>query len=317
MRPTTRDLYADVTAKIVEALEAGTVPWQRPWGHVRGTFEPFRNLHTNHEYRGVNVLLLTLASMEKGYTSPYWLTYNQARERGGQVRAGEKGTLIVFWKPSERPLRDGAGEVVRDEETDEPLMAKTLILKHFHVFNVEQCDGLSVPAPAAPAPVAFTPDERAEALWAGFKDAPPVRHGGNQAFYALPPADFIQMPPRKSFKDSASYYQVRFHEAIHSTGAPARLNRRTLADAAPFGSPVYGQEELVAEMGSAMLMAQCGMTPDIQNSAAYIRGWLKALQDDKRMLVFAAAQAEKAARYVQGQQPEAPAPTPAPAMADA
>lgn len=156
----------------------------------------------------------------------------------------------------------------------------------------------------------------AEAVWGGYAERPGLVHTGSQAFYSHA-MDMIAMPPKASFEGTSAYYQVLFHEAIHSTGAKKRLNRSTLTQAGKFGDANYSQEELVAEMGGAMLLARAGLEPAYANSAAYIRGWLKALNDDKRLVVVAAQQAEKAARYVLGERAPMPSEAGEPSEASA
>lgn len=305
MRPTTtamrapRDIYQEVTDTITAALKAGVIPWRRPW-RVAGAH---RNAITRREYRGANAFLLNVAAALKGYSSPLWLTFKQAKAAGGSVRAGERATLVVFWRILEHEERDPrTGRVVLDAK-GEPVIRRVPVLRHFNVFNVQQCDfPAGAIAPADVPAAAFTPDERAEQVWRAYEGRPALAHGGDAAFY-VPRVDRIQMPPRERFESAGSYYHVLFHEAVHSTGAETRLNRATLTQAGAFGSPNYSQEELVAELGASMLLAEFGLSPEVQNAAAYVAGWLKALRDDRKMLVIAAAQAEKAARWIRNDRP--------------
>ena len=287
-----KDVYADVTKKMMDALENGVVPWRKPWT----TMGAHRNLASGREYRGINVFLTSLAAMRGGYAYPLWLTMKQTNRLGGRVRAGERGTMVVFWEPrvDVRKLDDGEEEERR-----------RLVFKKYYVWNVEQIDGLVLPEPKA---VGAASHEGAETVWEGYADKPLLSHGGSAAFYS-PALDAIQLPPRATFEGTGAYYQVLFHEAIHSTGAKTRLNRSTVTQAGRFGDANYTQEELVAEMGGAMLLAQAGLEPAYENSAAYLRGWLKALDEDKRLVVVAAQAAEKAARYVIGERATTHAPT--------
>jgi len=270
------DPYAEVTARITAALEAGTVPWRHPWlarGH--------RNAISNRPYRGINLLLLGLLALQQGYTDPRWLTYRQAASLGGHVRRGERGTGIVLWKPIER--RDAVdGEVIDTF----PLM------RFYTVFNASQCDGVELPE--AEAATEFDPVVRAEAVVAGYTGGPPVLHDAEAAYY-VPSKDEVHLPSRTAFRDADGYYATLFHEAIHSTGHPTRLNRDGYQTAAVFGSPVYAREELVAEFGSAFLCHEAGIDASrLDQSAAYIASWLKALQDDRRLAVVAAGLAQRA-----------------------
>ena len=289
-----RDVYADVTARMVDALETGIVPWRKPWTPMGA----HRNLISGREYRGINVFLTALSAMRGAFESPLWVTMKQANQMGGRVRAGERGTMVVFWQPRVDVRKNDVGEV---EEV------RRLVFKKYYVWNVQQVDGLVLPAIEKPAGAGG--HDGADALWEGYADRPGLFHGGGAAFYTAG-LDAIQMPPRASFESTSAYYQVLFHEAIHSTGAKKRLNRSTLTQAGRFGDANYSQEELVAEMGGAMLLARAGLEPAYENSGAYLRGWLKALQADARLVVFAAQAAEKAARYLLGErgvhaQPEA------------
>ena len=281
-----RDVYAEVTERMMDALESGVIPWRRPWT----TMGAHRNLTSGREYRGINVFLTALSAMRGGFEYPLWVTMRQANRLGGRVRAGEKGTMVVFWEPrvEVRKLDDGEEE-----------QRRRLVFKKYYVWNVEQIDGLVLPE--LPKPRVADEHEGAEAVWAGYGDRPGLEHGGSAAFYAHA-LDVIQMPDRAWFESTSAYYQVLFHEAIHSTGAKTRLNRSTLTQAGRFGDANYSQEELVAEMGGAMLLARAGLEPAYENSGAYLRGWLKALHEDKRLVVVAAQSAEKAARYVLGEQ---------------
>jgi antirestriction protein ArdC len=280
-----RDLYAEVTARMIEALEDGILPWRKPWTSMGS----HRNLVSGREYRGINVFLTALSAMRGSYSYPLWVTMKQANQMGGRVRAGERGTMVVFWQPRVDVKKNDAGE---DQEV------RRLVFKKYYVWNVEQVDGLVLPAIENPA--GAVGHAGADALWEEYADRPGLFHGGSAAFYTAA-LDAIQMPTRASFESTSAYYQVLFHEAIHSTGAKKRLNRSTLTQAGRFGDANYSQEELVAEMGGAMLLARAGMEPAYANSAAYLRGWLKALEDDNRLVVVAAQQAEKAARFVLGE----------------
>ena len=285
-----RDLYAEVTARMVDALETGVVPWRKPWTSMGA----HRNLVSGREYHGINVFLTALSAMRGEYAYPLWVTMKQANQMGGRIRAGERGTMVVFWEPRIDVRKNDAGE----EEK-----VRRLVFKKYYVWNVEQVDGLALPE--QPAPRGAEVHEEAEKIWTGYLDRPRLVHTGSHAFYAAA-LDMIAMPPKPTFESTGAYYQVLFHEAVHSTGAKKRLNRATLTQAGKFGDENYSQEELVAEMGGAMLLARAGLEPAYENSGAYLRGWLKALNDDKRLVVVAAQAAEKAARFVLGERTSPP-----------
>jgi len=284
------DAYKVVTDRIIEALEAGTVPWHKPWRSVRGELPT--SLQTGRAYRGINVWILSLTAQARGFTSPYWVTFKQAKERGGSVRKGEKGTQVVLWKPVKKTGEDENGEA-EDRSY--------LLLRYFTVFNLDQCDGIEIESDSEPLPE-IDPIERAEEIVAGYKTCPEIKHNGNQAYYS-PGLDFVMMPQRGQFETGELYYGTLLHELTHSTGHKDRLNRDTLISPAPFGSEDYSKEELIAEMGSAFLLGECGIEPNIDHSAAYIAHWLKALRDDRKLLVNAAAKAQKAADLVLGIEP--------------
>ncbi|HET6405684.1 MAG TPA: zincin-like metallopeptidase domain-containing protein [Candidatus Thermoplasmatota archaeon] len=285
-----RDVYEEVSGRMIDALETGIVPWRKPWT----TMGAHRNLITGRDYRGINVFLTALSAMKGGYSYPMWVTMKQANKLGGRVRAGERGTMVVFWEPRVDVRKNATGE---DEEH------RRLVFKKYYVWNVEQVDGIILPE--IPKPSGAAAHDGAEAAWEGYAGRPALFHGGSAAFYTAG-LDAIQMPPRSAFEGTSAYYQVLFHESIHSTGAKSRLNRSTLTQAGRFGDANYSQEELVAERGGAMLLARAGLEPAYENSAAYLRGWLKALNNDKRLVVVAAQQAEKAARYVLGERAPLP-----------
>jgi antirestriction protein ArdC len=285
------DAYNVVTDRIIEALEAGVVPWRKPWRNVEGKLPT--SLQTGRAYRGINVWVLSLTAQAKGYTSPYWVTYKQAKERGGNVRKGEKGTQVVLWKPVKKTAENEAGEA-EDRSY--------LILRYYTVFNLDQTEGIEIESPDDGEAVWCDPIERAEEIVTGYVPGPEIKHGGNQAYYS-PALDFVMMPQRGQFETSELYYGTLLHELAHSTGHESRLKRDTLIKPAPFGSEDYSKEELVAEMASAFLCGECNIEPNIEHSASYIAHWLKALKDDRKLLVSAAAKAQKAADLVLGIEP--------------
>lgn len=271
------DMYQTVTDNIIRALEAGVKPWVCPWTGNGADFGLPANFSTGTAYSGINIMLLWSSAAEQGYTDSRWLTYKQAAEQGGQVRKGEHGTTIIYYKMLEKENEAG--------ETEHIPMLKT-----FTVFNVQQIDNLAVEYAALPA-ASFDPIEKAEALTA--RSGAKITEKGIQAFYRSA-TDEIYLPERFRFNNAADFYATQLHELIHWTGAKSRLNREK---GDKYGSDKYAFEELIAELGCAFLMADLGITGDVQHES-YISSWLKALNDDKRFIFKAASAASKAHRYL-------------------
>lgn len=283
-------LYDEVTGRIIGELEAGRLPWVKPWGKVgnkvggTGPGLP-RNAATGRSYSGVNILLLWGAVIEHGYETQGWLTYRQAQKAGGQVRGGERGTTVVFadkFTPKaeqERAAREGEAP------------GAVPFLKRFTVFNVDQCEGLETLA-AAPAPL---PERQivphVEALIAATHAD--FRIGGNEAYYA-PALDYVRVPPQPAFRQQIDYYRTALHELSHWTGHPTRLNRD---QSGRFGSKPYGFEELVAELSAAFACAALGVVPTVRH-ADYLGAWLAILKEDNRAIFRASSRASKAADYL-------------------
>lgn len=284
------NIYETVTAKLLEALERGSIPWRQPWKpSSKGARIP-SNLASGKAYRGINVLLLSCSP----YQSREWLTFLQAKERGAHVRKGEKGWPVVFWKFDERA--DSAGDNKR--------MA---FMRSYTVFNVEQIEGLPADLPFdAPA---FDAIEAAEQVKRGYFEqarAPRLYHAGGSAYYSSGP-DEVVMPAPHTFKTPEFYYSILFHEMGHSTGHASRLNR-PLGN--HFGSQDYSKEELIAEFSAAFLCAECGISNEYTetNTTAYLQSWMRVLRSDKTLAVSAAQRAQRAADLILGRiAAEAPA----------
>jgi antirestriction protein ArdC len=286
------DLYQTVTDQIVTMLETGVVPWRSPILGRSKAGHP-KNLNTGRGYRGVNVFLLAFTAFAKGYGSSYWMTFNQAKERGGNVRKGEKSSMVVFWKQYE----------TIDKDTAQP--AKIPVLRYYNVFNAEQVEGVEIPDAVKYEPISFVPIDEAEKIATAYKGGPAVTHdGGQQAFYR-PGSDTVHMPEKTRFASVEDYYSTLFHELSHSTGHSSRLDRKLDTDPKPFGSSDYGKEELVAEMSAAFLCSHAGIQPAvIGNQAAYLGGWLKQIKSDKKLVISAAGQAQRAADWIRGERGE-------------
>jgi antirestriction protein ArdC len=284
------DAYAIVNEKIIKLLEAGAIPWRRPWASVGLP----RNLVSKKPYRGLNVFLLSASK----YLSPFWLTLRQANELGGHVRKGEESTIVIYWKIDDVIQRANGPEV---EET-EAKPHRRFLLRFYRVFNLEQCELPSTVIDKLPKIETHQHDpiEAVEKFIAGMPDPPEIVRAGSQAFYSLL-TDRITLPPRELFISAEAEGETMLHELVHSSGSEKRLAREGLCEAAPFGSPVYSKEELTAEFGAAYLCAEAGISNAVLgNQAAYIASWLTRLRGERRLLIHAAAQAQRAADYILG-----------------
>lgn len=287
-----KDVYQIITDRIIGLLEAGTVPWRRPW---KGGEQAPRNFVSRKAYRGINLFLLHAA----GFASPFWLTFRQVQSLDGRVKKGEKSFPVVFWK-------------VFEEQEDNGESKRVPFLRYHSVFNVAQCEGITVPAPPE-VNGAFQPIEKCDAVVAGMPCPPAILHGGARACYS-PREDRVTMPEATMFESPAAYYTTLFHELTHATGHLSRLNRKEVTDPVQFGSNPYSREELVAEMGAAYLSGHCAiLDTTIDQSASYIQNWLERLRDDRKLVIHAAAQAQKACDFILGEQlaeEETPIPVP-------
>lgn len=275
-------VYDVINNRIMELLEQGTVPWRKTWN--AGNNYP-KNI-SGREYRGINVFLLACQE----YGSPYWMTFKQVQDRGGHVVKGSRSVPVVFWKWIDRKGVDGA-------DSEEAHNGKVPLLRYYSVFNLEQTEGVKEPEPTV-AINDHQPLPQVEDIIKGMPLRPDIRFGGNKAYYS-PALDYVQLPHLNAFETPEEYYCCLYHELSHATGHASRVGRKGILEPSYFGSHEYSKEELVAEMSAAFLCGHTGIEQKtIENSAAYIRGWLKALKNDKTLLVHAAAQAQKAADYV-------------------
>lgn len=281
------DVYQIITDRVIELLERGVVPWRKPWRTAGGP----RSLVSGKPYRGVNVFLLNCA----GFDSPFWLTYRQAADRGGTVRKGERSSIVVFWKWLERDERDPESGKLKPKRIP--------LLRYYRVFNASQCDGIEYPMTTvveSPIPAI----DCCESVVDGMPNRPTIEHHGDQALYR-PSADTVVMPNRGRFESAEAYYTTLFHELAHSTGHKSRLDRTGIANPSRYGSSSYAREELVAEMGAAFLCGHTGIDPaTVEQSASYVKSWLGKLRDDRKLVVTAAAQAQKASDFILGVKPE-------------
>ena len=266
-----KSVYEIVTERILELLAAGVVPWRRPWV-VSGAV----NWISQRPYRGINTLLLPPGE---------YATYKQITEAGGSVK-GAKSQIVVFWRWLEK------------EDADTGEAEKIPMLRYYRVFDIKDCKGIK----SKRKEVSFDHDPiaEAEAIVDGYADAPPIGFASGRAYY-MPSPDRVSVPPLQDYPKAEEYYSTLFHELIHSSGHQSRLNRPGIEEYAAFGDENYSKEELIAEIGAAMLCATCGIdNSTIENSAAYIQSWHRKLKNDPTLIVKAAGQAQKATDYILG-----------------
>ena len=275
-------IYEVVTQKIIDLLKAGVVPWEIPW---RTANVMPQNLVTQRPYSGINFWLLLC----RKDSLPFYLTFEQAKSLGGTIRKGEKSIMVVFWKLLK----------YQDKDKEEKV---TPFLRYYHVFNISQIDGID--AKKIPITEAFdhdfNPISAADAIIQKWIDCPKIKWGEDYAHYA-PFLDTVCMPDPRTFFHDEQCYSILFHELVHSTGHSSRLGRHEKLSDHQFGSRDYSQEELVAEMGAAYLCGITGIEQEtIQNNAAYIKSWISTFKNDPKVLIMAAAQAQKAVDYILG-----------------
>lgn len=274
------NVYQMVTDRIIAELEKGRIPWKRCWSGSRsGAY----NRITKKPYSLMNQMLLG--------QSGAWATYKQWQELGGHIRKGEKASFVTFWKlqPYEETNADGETEI-----------KQIPLLRYYNVFHISQVEGVK---PLEDVKLNdIEPIAEAERIKEAYKEREHIQIKeviSNEAFYS-PSGDYIQVPCREQYQEANEFYSALFHEMIHSTGYKTRLDRLTTGAAAMFGSETYSKEELVAELGSAIILNQLGIeTPQtFKNSAAYIQSWLKVLKNDNKFIVSASSKAQKAVEYI-------------------
>ena len=279
-----KELVERINALVVEQLENGIAPWSKPWNS--SGYMPM-SLTSNKEYSGINSLVLAICGAQ--YERSLWVTYKQAQALGGNVRKGEKSLPVVYWSRIIKPGEDGKP------------VSKGAFMKFYSVFNVEQCDGITIPAiyDVKREPVATIP--ALDAIVAAYASKPEIYYKEQGRAYYDMLADSITLPPLAAFDSAESHAYTLCHEMIHSTGHQSRLDRFSEDDKpARFGDANYAREELVADIGAQMLLSANGITVDMQNSASYIAGWLKALKNDPSLIISASGKAQRAADYIQG-----------------
>ena len=284
---TAPSIYDHITNNIITQLESGTVPWVKPWTST-GAGMPTNGL-TMKPYSGVNILLCWIAEQDRGFTSSYWLTSNQARLAGTRIKKDEykKATWLTMYKMI-------TFKQERIDAKNEGREAKqTPMIKGFKVYNLDQCESVPEKLQAKPEQLTeATIHTRSEALI--LKQNAEIQHGGDRAYYS-PTQDYIKLPVIESFPDSLDYYRTAFHELGHWTGHKTRLDR--FNKSTDNGKTTYAREELVAELTAAYVSTTQGIEPTL-NHASYIDSWLTCLKEDNKAIVQAASKASKAASYL-------------------
>jgi len=277
------DVYTIVTTRIITQLEQGVIPWRKPWtegGHPQ-------NLLNRSLYRGINTFMLS----SLGYEQNYFLTWKQLKAVGGSVRKDEKGHIVVFWK-----------KVQHETKINEPPQSM-VILRYYKVFNIAQCHHLPEIFTAQYAPHDGFQNCACDEIIERMPNCPTIKHGKQTAYYDCV-KDYINMPKQGSFDSAESYYDTLHHELIHSTGHSSRLNRKEITEPSSYSSDPYSIEELTAEIGACYLNSISGISERVfDNNVAYIDGWLKVLRNDKRLIVYASTQAQRATDFILNVQP--------------
>jgi len=291
-----KDIYQEVTDAVIEQMEKGNLVWRCGWN--RSGFPS--NVTTGINYRGWNVFWLNFHTMIKGYGTPQYLTFKQALDLGGNIRKGEKGVKIVYWATIQLEQREDKQEL---NEDDDPSIRKRMVPKVYTVFNIAQTEGITFNKTGPTSSQVIDKIKACEELVSNMPEPPEINRRGQYPVY-YPIQDEVAIQDIIFFESAEEYYSALFHELAHSTGHSRRLNRKEITESTGYGSDPYSREELTAELTSAYLCAITGIGQQtIANSAAYLKGWLKALKNDKTLLITAAGQAQKAADYIRALQP--------------
>jgi len=290
-------VYEIITNKIIEYLEQGVIPWKKPWKYATP-----QNMIRQKPYRGINTFILRTESAMKGFKSPFWLTFNEVKKLGGSVKKGEHSTMITFWKIKEYQVEietdelDQNGKPITEEKTK-----RTPILRYYRVFNLDQTIGIPEKKIPKLELKEHEPIKEAETIINNMQNVPDIIHTDTGAWYS-PTKDRVNVPDKSRFDYVEGYYSAMFHELGHSTGHQSRLSRYNgNANETMFGSESYSKEELIAEMCASFLCGETGIENEtLENSAGYIQNWLEKLKNDKKLVMIASGQAQKASDYILG-----------------
>lgn len=297
-----RKYYEKFAQKIVDQIEKGVAPWQKPWKPGERALP--ENFRTGNPYHGSNAVHFAMAATDKGYSDNRWGTYAQIKAAGGYVRRGEKATTGTYMSYNQRVLaKDEDGNPQKDENGRSvyvEIPRERPIPVPFKVFNVEQAEGLNLPERPEGEPDWKAHDAAEQVIRAAREDGVDFRHErGDRAFYS-PSEDRVTIPPRDQFGDAGRYYQTAMHELGHATGHPNRLDRSSLAEAAAgqFGSPAYAREELRAEISGMMTSTRLGVGHNPRHGAAYVKSWAAVLKENPREILFASSEAQGMSDYL-------------------
>lgn len=289
-----------VTDRMIELMEQGVCPWNRPWNLKDVPV----NMKNGNYYKGINKLLLLATQIYQGFESNYWLTFKQAKAMNGTIIKGSKSTPVVFWQKTflikyenekKEWKKEKEAKKIIEENENVDIIKESFLMRYYNVFNVEQVEGVETPKENEGTNISSI--EELDKIEENWTQKPKIQHGGNRACY-IPAKDIIQLPKKENFKGTAEYYSVKWHEYGHATGGRGRLERNEVVEPNLFGSHDYSKEELVAEIFSSSMLSLAGIEKTINNNAAYIQNWMKALKDDENMLIHAAQRAQKAVDYV-------------------
>lgn len=278
-----KDIYEMVTDRIIEQLEKGYIPWQKPW---TGVHDGAYNRISNKPYSLLNQMLLSK-------TGEY-ATFKQWTELGGHIRKGEKAEIVTFWKIQ---------QIEEENEDGEKVIKQIPLLRYYNVFHISQVEGVE---PKSIDLNELQPIEEAERIKTEYMQREHIKileKVTDKAFYS-PSLDYIQVPCKEQYQNIEEFYSTLFHEMTHSTGHKVRLDREDVKDCMYFGSENYSKEELCAELGSAFLINKLGIasSKSFTNSTAYIQSWLRVLKNDKKFIISASSRAEKAVKYILNEQ---------------
>lgn len=279
-----KSVYEIITERIIEQLENGVIPWQKPW---TGTHSGAYNRISNKPYSLLNQMILKHGGE--------YATFKQWSDLGGKIRKGEKSEVVTFWKI--QPYEE-------ENENGEKVIKQIPLLRYYNVFHISQVDGVE---PKEQLKISnLEPIEEAEKIKTDYMNREHLKifeKVTNDAFY-LPIQDYIQVPCKEQYQDIEEFYSTLFHEMIHSTGHKSRLNRSDMQGIVRYGSEKYSKEELTAELGSAMIINILGIETEksFKNSSGYIQDWLQVLKNDNKFIVSASSRAEKAVKYILNEQ---------------